>query len=57
MIEKLKQNPEVGRVLLSTGDLVLKPDHHGEANPPPEWRYYAIWMELRSKLRSGAALD
>ena len=26
--EKVRQNPEVKRVLLATGDLVLKPDHH-----------------------------
>ncbi|MGO9611243.1 MAG: NADAR family protein, partial [Verrucomicrobiia bacterium] len=26
--EKVRQNPEVQKVLLATGDLVLKPDHH-----------------------------
>lgn len=30
--EKVRQNPEVRRVLLSTGDLILKPDHHEEPN-------------------------
>src|SRR5439155_7173176 len=34
MGEKLKQNPEVKRVLLSTGGLVLRPDHHTEPNAP-----------------------
>jgi len=53
MIEKLKQNSEVRRILLSTGDLVLRPDHHGEKNPPPEWRYFDVWMELRRLAREG----
>ena len=49
MRAKLNQNPEVKRILLATGDLILKPDHHGEENPPPEWKYYEIWMKLRSE--------
>src|SRR5262249_18734839 len=35
--EKVRQNPEVKRVLLATGALVLKPDHHQEPNPPAAW--------------------
>ena len=50
MRAKADQNPEVTRILLATGDLILKPDHHGEANPPPEWRYYDIWMQIRTGL-------
>jgi predicted NAD-dependent protein-ADP-ribosyltransferase YbiA (DUF1768 family) len=50
MRAKLEQNPEVKRILLATGDLTLKPDHHGEENPPPEWKYYEIWMQLRQEL-------
>ena len=49
--EKVKQNPEVKKVLLSTGDLILKPDHHQEPNAPAAWRYYEILMEIRAKLR------
>jgi predicted NAD-dependent protein-ADP-ribosyltransferase YbiA (DUF1768 family) len=49
---KVQQNPEVKKVLLSTGDLILKPDHHGEPNAPPEWRYYEIWMKIRKELRT-----
>ena len=49
--EKVKQNPEVQRVLLSTGDLVLKPDHHQEPNAPPEWRYFEILTRIRDDLR------
>ena len=54
MRAKLEQNPEVKRILHATGDLILKPDHHGEDNPPPEWKYNEIWMQLRTELqRSG----
>lgn len=49
--EKVRQNPDVARVLLSTGDLILKPDHHQEPNPPAAWRYYEILTEIRSELR------
>lgn len=55
MWEKLKQNPEVKRVLLSTGDLILKPDHHQEPNAPAEWRYFEIWMQIRSELQNPAS--
>jgi hypothetical protein len=51
MWEKVKQNPEVKKVLLATGDLVLKPDHHQEPNPPAAWRYFEIWMQIRSDLQ------
>jgi predicted NAD-dependent protein-ADP-ribosyltransferase YbiA (DUF1768 family) len=49
---KVNQNPEVKRVLLSTGDLILKPDHQGEPNAPPEWRYYELWMKIREQLKA-----
>lgn len=49
--EKVRQNPEVARVLLATGDLVLRPDHHQEPDPPPAWRYYDILTEIRTELR------
>ena len=51
--EKVKQNPTVKRVLLSTGDLVLKPDHHQEPNAPAAWKYYEILMQIRSELQKG----
>jgi predicted NAD-dependent protein-ADP-ribosyltransferase YbiA (DUF1768 family) len=50
MREKLRQNPEVRRILLATGDLKLLPDHIEEQDAPAEWRYYRIWMELRAEL-------
>lgn len=51
MREKVNQNPEVKRILLSTGDLVLKPDHHQDPDSPPEWRYYDILMMIRDELK------
>ena len=52
MIAKLDQNPEVKRLLLATGDLILKPDHDQGTDVPPAWKYYEIWMELRTSLKS-----
>jgi predicted NAD-dependent protein-ADP-ribosyltransferase YbiA (DUF1768 family) len=49
--EKVRQNPPVRRVLLATGDLRLKPDHHEEPNAPPEWRYFEILTHIRSELQ------
>ena len=55
MREKLAQNPEVKKVLLATGDLILKPDHHQEPDAPAAWRYFDIWMQLRAELQRGDA--
>jgi predicted NAD-dependent protein-ADP-ribosyltransferase YbiA (DUF1768 family) len=52
--EKVKQNPEVKKVLLSTGDLILKPDHHQGPNPPAAWRYYEILMQIRGEYANPA---
>ncbi len=49
--EKVGQNPGVKKVLVATGDLILKPDHHQEPNAPAAWRYYEILTEIRSELR------
>jgi hypothetical protein len=46
---KVEQNPEVRKVLMATGDLILKPDHHQEANSPPAWRYYEILTQIRDE--------
>jgi len=48
--QKVRQNPEVMNVLLSTGDLILKPDHHQEPNAPAAWRYYEILTHIRTEL-------
>jgi hypothetical protein len=50
--EKVRQNPDVRRVLLATGDLVLKPDHLQERDASRAWRYYEILSDIRSELQS-----
>jgi predicted NAD-dependent protein-ADP-ribosyltransferase YbiA (DUF1768 family) len=52
--EKVRQNPEVKKVLLATGDLILKPDHHQEPDAPAAWRYYEILTQIRSQLQTEA---
>jgi hypothetical protein len=51
---KIDQNPDVKQILLSTGDLVLKPDHKQEKDAPAAWRYYDILMRIRDELRHKA---
>jgi predicted NAD-dependent protein-ADP-ribosyltransferase YbiA (DUF1768 family) len=51
MHAKVEQNPMVRETLLATGNLILRPDHFQEENPPAEWRYYQVWMEIRSELQ------
>ena len=57
MRAKLEQNPKVKEILLSTGSLVLLPDHYQEENAPAEWRYFQIWMDLRSELKAAPVPD
>ncbi len=47
---KLNQNPEVRDLLLQTKGLILKPDHHQSPDSAPAWKYFEIWMEIRSQL-------
>jgi predicted alpha/beta superfamily hydrolase len=47
---KVCQNAIVSSVLLSTGDMSLKPDHHQEADSPAAWRYHEILMGIRAEL-------
>lgn len=49
--EKVRQNPEVQQVLLATGDLILKPDHHQEPDAAAAWRYYEILTAIRTELQ------
>lgn len=51
MIEKMKQNPSVKKIILQTGDLKLMPDHLQEPNSPPAWKYFEIWTEIRESLK------
>jgi hypothetical protein len=48
---KVAQNPEVRKVLLLTGDLILKPDHYQEPDATPAWRYYEILTTIRTELQ------
>jgi predicted NAD-dependent protein-ADP-ribosyltransferase YbiA (DUF1768 family) len=50
MRQKMLQNQLVKQILMSTGDLILLPDHQVGKNDPPAWRYYQIWMELRKEI-------
>ncbi|MGD0061431.1 MAG: NADAR family protein [Verrucomicrobiia bacterium] len=49
--EKVRQNPEVQKVLLATGDLILKPDHHQEPDSPAAWHYFEILTMIRTELQ------
>ncbi len=53
--EKVRQNPDVRKVLLATGDLILKPDHHQEPDAPAAWHYFDILMQIRSELQRETA--
>lgn len=55
MREKVRQNPDVRKALLGTGDLVLRPDHHEEAGAVAAWRYCEILMRIRDEWRRGIA--
>jgi predicted NAD-dependent protein-ADP-ribosyltransferase YbiA (DUF1768 family) len=55
--EKVRQNPEVKKVLLATGDLILKPDHHQEPDAPAAWRYYEILTQIRTQLQREPAAE
>jgi predicted NAD-dependent protein-ADP-ribosyltransferase YbiA (DUF1768 family) len=48
---KVRQNPKAKKLLLSTRDLILKPDHHQEPNAPAAWRYFEILTTIRSELQ------
>lgn len=50
---KVRQNQNVRDVLLATGDLILKPDHTQEADSSPAWKYFDIWMDIRTALQNG----
>lgn len=48
--EKINQNPEIKKVLLETGDLILRPDHILPTDAPPSWHYFDIYTEIRDQL-------
>ncbi len=47
MKAKLDQNPRVQKILSSTGDLILRPDHAPGPIELKAWQYHDIWMSLR----------
>ena len=51
MREKVRQNAEVEKTLLATGDLILRPDHREEAGARAAWHYCEILMQIREELR------
>lgn len=48
---KIDQNPDVRKVLLETGTLTLRPDHHEDKDGTKAWKYYDIYMKLREELQ------
>jgi hypothetical protein len=54
--EKVRQNPDVEKVLFATGDLILKPDHHQETNAPLAWHYFEILTQIRAELQKNGKL-
>ena len=46
---KLDQNPGLWELLIRTGCLTLKPDHNVSETDPPSYKYFNIFMELRSE--------
>lgn len=55
LVEKVRQNPRVRELLLSTGNLRLIPDNYDSLRDLPAWRYFDIHGEFRNALRSGGA--
>ncbi len=54
---KIRQNPQARHVLLSTGDLILRPDHHQSPDAPPAWRYHQILMMIRTDLLRSVGIE
>ncbi len=50
MLEKVRQNPEVRKLLLSTRGLKLKPDHFQDSSLPKAWHYAEIYSAIREEL-------
>lgn len=49
IIQKVKQNPEIYKLLMKTKGLVLKPDHNIGKNRPKSYFYHKILMDIRDK--------
>ena len=44
-------------ILLSTGDLILRPDHHQSPDASPARRYYEILMIIRTELLNSDGIE
>jgi predicted NAD-dependent protein-ADP-ribosyltransferase YbiA (DUF1768 family) len=49
---KVEDNPEVKRLLMLTGELVLRPDHDPGSEISSGQKYYEILMDVRRQLKS-----
>ena len=49
---KLENNPQIKALLLKTGNLKLLPDHTQKPTDPPSYRYFDIYMKLRSEYQT-----
>jgi hypothetical protein len=45
-----RSEPESAPVFCVYWELILRPDHIQEADSPPEWAYFRVWMDIRSEL-------
>jgi predicted NAD-dependent protein-ADP-ribosyltransferase YbiA (DUF1768 family) len=50
-VEKVAQNPEIKALLLKTGSLKFLPDHVQQPNPDPAYRYFDIFVKIRTDLQ------
>lgn len=48
---KVQTNSDVKKILLSTGNLILKSDHKMGKDTPPAWKYHEIYMVIRDEIR------
>ncbi|MBC7457686.1 MAG: NADAR family protein, partial [Bdellovibrionaceae bacterium] len=48
---KIAQNPNLKKLLLSTGDLKFLPDHTQQPNPNPAYLYFDIYLKIRSEIK------
>lgn len=51
-VEKVEQNPAIKKLLLQTGNLILRPDHNTPSGSPKSYYYFDILMDIRTKLRN-----
>lgn len=50
-VAKIEQNPAIKKLLVQTGDLILRPDHNTPPGSPKSYYYFDILMDIRAKLK------